>query len=77
MNFKSKYFHTSTMTCSKIFFLYKIFVLGIIMQLDILDKLTPQLTTIICHHMEKSIIKKKKTERKYKNMGGLDQKLIC
>jgi len=63
--------------CMALFLLLKFFMLGIIMQLDILDKLTPQLTTIICHHMEKSIIKKKKTERKYKNMGGLDQKLIC
>jgi len=36
------------------------------MQLDILARLTPQVTTIICHH-----IKKKK--KKYKNMEGLDQ----
>jgi len=48
-------------------------VLGIIMQLDISAKLTPQVTTIICHHMKKNIIKKRKKERKYKNMGGLDQ----
>jgi len=43
------------------------------MQLDISAKLTPQVITIICHHMKKNIIKKKKKERKYKNMGGLDQ----
>jgi len=38
------------------------------MLLDISARLTPQVTTIICHHMKKSIIKKK-----YKNMEGLDQ----
>jgi len=54
-------------------FFYKVFVLGITMQLDISAKLTPQVTPIICHHMKKNIIKKKKKERKYKNMGGLDQ----
>jgi len=37
--------------------------------LDISVRLTPQVTTIICHHMKKNIIKKKKKERKYKNMG--------
>jgi len=42
------------------------------MQLDISAKLTPQVTTIICHHMKKNLLKKKK-ERKYKNMEGLDQ----
>jgi len=35
------------------FFFYKIFVLGITMQLDISAKLTPQVTTNICHHMKK------------------------
>ena len=55
-------------------FFYKVFVLGITMQLDISAKLTSQETTIICHHMKKNILlKKKKKERKYKNMGGLDQ----
>jgi len=38
------------------------------MQLDISAKLTPQVTTIICHHMKKNIIKKK--IQKY---GGVDQ----
>jgi len=33
-------------------------MLGITMQLDISVRLTPQVTTIICHHMEKNIIKK-------------------
>ena len=47
-------------------------MLGITMQLDISAKLTPQVTTIICHHMKKILLKKEK-ERKYKNMGGLDQ----
>jgi len=49
-------------------------MLGIIMQLDILARLTPKVTTIICNHMKKSIIKKrKKKENAKKNMGGLDQ----
>jgi len=48
-------------------------MLGITMQFDISARLTPQVTTIICHHMKKFIIKTKKKERKYKNMGGLDQ----
>ena len=43
-------------------------MLGITMLLDILVRLTPQVTTIICHHMKKILLKKK-----YKNMGGLDQ----
>jgi len=38
------------------------------MQLDISARLTPQVTTIICHHMKK-ILLKNKTERKYKKMG--------
>jgi len=40
-------------------------MLGITMQLDISARLTPQVTTTICHHMKK--------KRKYKNIGGLDQ----
>ena len=36
--------------------------------------LTPQITTIIYYYI-KNIIKQKKKERKYKNMGGLDQNL--
>jgi len=47
-------------------------MLGITMLLDISAKLTPQVTTIICHHMKKILLKKEK-ERKYKNMGGLYQ----
>ena len=31
----------------------KAFMLGISMQLDILTRLTSQLTTIICHHIKK------------------------
>jgi len=45
-------------------------MLNITMQLGISARLTPQVTTIICHHMKKVLLKKKK---KYKNMGGLDQ----
>jgi len=40
------------------------------MQFDISARLTPQVTTIICHHMTKVLLKKK---RKYKKMEGLDQ----
>jgi len=46
-------------------------MLGIIIQLNISARLTPQATTIPSH--EKKILKKRKKERKYKNMGGLDQ----
>ena len=46
-------------------------MLGIIMQLDISARLTHQVTTIICHHMKKVLLKtKKSTKKKY---GGLDQ----
>jgi len=45
-------------------------MLDITMQLDISAMLIPQVTTIICHLMKKNIIKK---EKKYKNIGGLDQ----
>ena len=61
------------LTHTNYFFYYKIFVVGIIMQLDISVKLTSQVTTIICHYIKKNIIKKRKKERKYKNMEGLDQ----
>jgi len=37
------------------------------MQLNILARLTPQVKTIICHHMKKILLKK------YKNMRGLYQ----
>jgi len=50
------------------FFFIKVLMLGITMQLDISARLTPQVTTIICHHMKKVLLKKEK-ERKYKNMG--------
>jgi len=33
-------------------------MLGIHMQLDISAILTPQVTTIICHHMKKILLKK-------------------
>jgi len=42
---------------------------SITMQLDISARLTPQVTTIIYHHMTKNIIKKKKIQK----YGGLDQ----
>jgi len=55
---------------------YKVFVLGITMQLDISAKLTPQVTTIICHHMKKNIIKKEK-RKKIQKYGGTRPKPIC
>jgi len=60
----------------KFFSLIKAFMLGITMQLDILVMLTPQVTTIICHHMKKNIIKKKKKERIQK-YGGTRPNPIC
>jgi len=45
-------------------------MLGITMPLKILARLTPQVTTIIYHHMKKILLNKRK---KYKNTGGLDQ----
>ena len=44
-------------------------MLGITMLLDISVRLTPQITTIICHHMKKVLLKTRKRKKKYKNMG--------
>jgi len=44
------------------------------MKLDILVRLTPQITTIIWHNMKKNIIKGKK-KRNTSKYGGLDQNL--
>ena len=49
----------------------KVFILGITMQLDISAKLTPQVTTIICHHIKKVLLKKEK-RKKIQKYGGLD-----
>jgi len=46
------------------------------MQLDISAKLTPQETTIICHHMKKILLKKEK-RKKIQKYGGTRPKLIC
>ena len=51
-------------------------MLGITMQLKISAKLTPQVTTIIYHHMKKILLNKRKIKKKYKkykNTGGLYQ----
>jgi len=45
-------------------------MLSITMQLDISAMLTPQVTTIIFHHMKKIVLLKK--EKKYKNKEELD-----
>jgi len=53
-------------------------MLGIIMQLKISARLTPQVTNN--NHLpshEKSIIKQKKKERKYKKKRGTRPKPIC
>jgi len=42
-------------------------MLDITIQLDILARLIPQVTTIIYHHMKKVLLKKKKIQRKRKN----------
>ena len=60
-----------------LFFFYKVFVLGIVMQLDISAKLTPQVTTIICHHMKKKILLKKEKRKKIQKYGGTRPKPIC
>jgi len=46
------------------------------MQLDISARLTPQVTTIICHHMKKVLLKKKEKRKeiqKKKYIKRLDQ----
>jgi len=46
-------------------------MLDITMQLDTSARLTPQVTTIICHHIKKNIIKinKKRNKIQKKNAG--------
>jgi len=51
-------------------------MLDIIMQLDILVRLTLQVTTIICHRMKKKLLKKKK-RKKIQKYGEIRLKLIC
>jgi len=48
------------------------------MPLKISARLTPQVTTIIYHHMKKNIIKKeKRKEKKIQKYGGTRPKPIC
>jgi len=42
------------------------------MQLEISARLTPQVTTIICHHMKKLLLKREK-RKKIQKYGGLGQ----
>jgi len=49
-------------------------MLCITMQLGILARLTPQVTTIIFHHMKKVLLEKENTKKKY---GETRPKLIC
>ena len=51
-------------------------MLDITMQLDISARLTPQVTTIICHHIKKILLTKKIKKQKQK-YGGTSPKLIC
>jgi len=44
-------------------------MLGITIQLKISARLTPQVTTIICHHMKKILLKKNKKNKKTKIRG--------
>jgi len=48
-------------------------MLGITIKLDISARQTPQVITIICHHLKKVLLKKKKKENTIKNTGGLDK----
>ena len=53
-------------------------MLGMNMQFDISIRLTPQVTTIICHHMKKVLLKEKRKRKKIqKKYGGIRPKLIC
>jgi len=54
-------------------FLIKAFMLGITIQLGISARLIPQLTTNICHHIRKLLLKKGKRKKIQKIYGGLDQ----
>jgi len=49
-------------------------MLGITMQIEISARLTPQVTTIICHHMKQILLKKRKKNTK---IWGIRPKLIC
>jgi len=51
-------------------------MLGITMQLKISTKLTPQVITIICHHIKKVLLKKKKNTKKIQKIWGTRPKLI-
>jgi len=51
-------------------------MLGIIMQLDISAILTPQVSTIIYHHMKKILLKIYKNKENIK-IGGTRPKCIC
>jgi len=48
-------------------------MLSIIMLLDISPSLTPQVKTIICHHMKKKLLLKKRKRKKIQKYGVLDQ----
>ena len=51
-------------------------MLCITMQLDISTRLTPQATTIICHHMKIILLKKEKKRKKIQKHGKTRPKLI-
>ena len=50
-------------------------MLGITMQLDISARLTPQVITIICHHMKKVLLKNK--NKKNTKIWGTRPKPAC
>jgi len=49
-------------------------MLGITMQLDMSDRLTPQVITTICHHMKKILLKKERKKNIYR---GTRPEPIC
>jgi len=59
------------------FFIIKPLMLGIIIQLDISTRLIPHVTTIICHHMKKVLLKNKRTRKKNTKIWGTTPKPIC
>ena len=72
-------YNTSCMAQPMLYFLFffkKAFMLSITMLLNISTRLTPQVTTIICHHMKKVLLRKRK-RKKIQIYGGIRPKPIC
>jgi len=52
-------------------------MVGVTMQLNISARLTPQVTTIICHYIKKVLLKKRKKRNKIQKYGEARPKPIC